>query len=313
MPSTRSAWPRLWLFHVVALPRNGHRSFWAGPRRWRHGAGRLSRLPITRSFGTIAGVLPRGRIRDFVGFDSASSPAKDLPTLPARCLSVANLTNPGIGAVFPFVVVSFIGFERPLSTAKRRISPAGPSPRATFIALGVIMVFYTLSVLGHHRRGRVLAKRKPIATKEAATSSSRCANDLWWRRPCRCDGHLPRSLVPRELSRHSQTQRAAISSHLPMTSSCRSARLDPSRSPRSACRQHRNVHAGSRSGVGPRPRGHRAPYVGIASGMIGDRHDRYHRHADRLGPRVFGFFVKVGRPRNLWSHAHSTARERCPL
>ncbi len=138
-----------------------------------------------------------------LAFDICVIASKGLAAFPLDVWSVANLTNPGIGAVFPFVVVSFIGFEAAALYGEETHQPRRSIPRATFIALGVIMVFYTLSVLGHHRRGGFWRSASPRHEGKRQLRL-RAGEDLWWRRPCRCDGHLPRSLVPRELSRHSQ-------------------------------------------------------------------------------------------------------------
>ncbi len=79
-------------------------------------------------------------------FDICVIAQKGLAAFPLDVWSLGNLTNPGIGAVIPFVVVSFIGFEAAALYGEETHQPRRSIPRATFIALGVIMVFYMLSV-----------------------------------------------------------------------------------------------------------------------------------------------------------------------
>jgi amino acid transporter len=79
-------------------------------------------------------------------FDICVILKKGLAALPMEVWSLPHLTGSAIGAVIPFAVVSFIGFEAAALYGEETHNPRRSIPRATFTALGIIIVFYTMSI-----------------------------------------------------------------------------------------------------------------------------------------------------------------------
>ena len=101
-----------------------------------------------RSLDLSAKVLVFFMLAEFailLAFDLCVLAQKGLAALPMEVWSLGALTNPGIGAVIPFALVSFIGFEAAALYGEETQDPRKSIPRATFWALGVIVVFYTFS------------------------------------------------------------------------------------------------------------------------------------------------------------------------
>ena len=101
-----------------------------------------------RSLDLSARVLLWFMLAEFIilgVFDICVLYQKGLSTFPLEVWSAQNLFNPGIGAVIPFAVVSFIGFEASALYGEETHNPRKSIPRATFTALGIIAVFYMFS------------------------------------------------------------------------------------------------------------------------------------------------------------------------
>jgi amino acid transporter len=80
-----------------------------------------------------------------LAFDACVLAARGWDALPLQVWQPASWATPGIGAVIPFVLVSFIGFEAAALYGEETRDPRRSIPRATFVALGVIILFYALS------------------------------------------------------------------------------------------------------------------------------------------------------------------------
>lgn len=66
--------------------------------------------------------------------------------LPFEIWSAENAFNPGIGAIIPFVIVSFLGFEAAALYGEETKNPRRSIPVATYVSLTVIVAFYMASV-----------------------------------------------------------------------------------------------------------------------------------------------------------------------
>ncbi len=102
-----------------------------------------------RSIDLSARVLKYFMIAEFgvlLVFDVLVLANKGLAALPLDVWSTANVFNPGIGAVIPFVIVCFLGFEATALYGEETANPRRSIPRATFIALATIVLFYLVSV-----------------------------------------------------------------------------------------------------------------------------------------------------------------------
>ena len=101
-----------------------------------------------RSLDLSARVLIGFMVAEFLillVFDVLVISDKGLAALPLEVWSVTSFTNPGIGAIIPFVVVSFIGFEAAALYGEETHDPRSSIPKATFASLIIIMTFYMLS------------------------------------------------------------------------------------------------------------------------------------------------------------------------
>lgn len=81
-------------------------------------------------------------------------------------LSPANLLTPGMGAMFAFAFLSFIGFEATAIFSEEAVTPEKTIPRATYIAIAFLALFYAFVVwavvAGFGLEGAVdVAKRDP--------------------------------------------------------------------------------------------------------------------------------------------------------
>ncbi|WP_142781854.1 amino acid permease [Agrobacterium sp. T29] len=102
-----------------------------------------------RSIDLSANVLKYFMIAEFgvlLVFDVLVLARKGLAALTLDVWSSANVFNPGIGAVIPFAVVCFIGFEATALYGEETPNPRRSIPRATFISLAVIALFYLASI-----------------------------------------------------------------------------------------------------------------------------------------------------------------------
>lgn len=92
----------------------------------------------------VLGVLVALEFLVVIVFDvvAFANPASGFSTEP---LSPASLFVPGVGAVFAFGVAAFMGFEQAAIYGEESKDPRRTIPRATFIAVAVIGVFYALS------------------------------------------------------------------------------------------------------------------------------------------------------------------------
>lgn len=102
-----------------------------------------------RSIDLSARVLKYFMIAEFgvlLVFDVLVLAKKGLAALPLDVWSSASVFNPGVGAVIPFVIVCFLGFEATALYGEETPNPRRSIPRATFIALATIVLFYLVSV-----------------------------------------------------------------------------------------------------------------------------------------------------------------------
>jgi cation diffusion facilitator CzcD-associated flavoprotein CzcO/amino acid transporter len=101
-----------------------------------------------RSLDLSAKVLVYFMLAEFgilLVFDALVLAEKGLAALPMDVWLPANILRPEIGAVIPFVVVCFIGFEAAALYGEETRDPRHSIPRAAFTSLAVIAVFYMLS------------------------------------------------------------------------------------------------------------------------------------------------------------------------
>ncbi|WP_254359379.1 APC family permease [Microbacterium hominis] len=92
----------------------------------------------------VLGVLVALEFAVVIVFDvvAFANPAEGLTAAP---LSPAALFVPGVGAVLAFGIAAFMGFESAALYGEESRDPRRTIPRATFLAVGVIGVFYALS------------------------------------------------------------------------------------------------------------------------------------------------------------------------
>ncbi|AMB59347.1 APC family permease [Microterricola viridarii] len=92
----------------------------------------------------VLGVLVALEFLVVIVFDvvAFSNPAAGFSTEP---MSPASLFVPGVGAVFAFGIAAFMGFEQAAIYGEESKDPRRTIPRATFLAVAVIGVFYALS------------------------------------------------------------------------------------------------------------------------------------------------------------------------
>lgn len=92
----------------------------------------------------VLGVLVALEFLVVIVFDvvAFASPAEQLTAAP---ISPAALFVPGVGAVLAFGIAAFMGFESAAIYGEESKDPKRTIPRATFLAVGVIGVFYTIS------------------------------------------------------------------------------------------------------------------------------------------------------------------------
>ncbi|GAA1720249.1 APC family permease [Isoptericola hypogeus] len=93
---------------------------------------------------TVLGVLVALEFLVVIVFDvvAFAHPAEGFSTAPVE---PASLFVPGIGAVFAFGIAAFMGFESAAIYGEESKDPRRTIPRATFLAVGVIGVFYAIS------------------------------------------------------------------------------------------------------------------------------------------------------------------------
>lgn len=92
----------------------------------------------------VLGVLVALEFLVVIVFDvvAFTNPAAGFSTEP---MSPAALFVPGVGAVFAFGIAAFMGFEQAAIYGEESKDPRRTIPRATFLAVAVIGVFYALS------------------------------------------------------------------------------------------------------------------------------------------------------------------------
>ncbi|MFC6354714.1 APC family permease [Luethyella okanaganae] len=92
----------------------------------------------------VLGVLVALEFVVVIAFDivAFAVPASGLSTAP---LDLSGLFVPGVGAVFAFGVAAFMGFESAAIYGEESKDPQRTIPRATFLAVAVIGVFYAVS------------------------------------------------------------------------------------------------------------------------------------------------------------------------
>ncbi|MEH3117507.1 MAG: NAD(P)-binding domain-containing protein [Methylorubrum populi] len=79
-------------------------------------------------------------------FEALVIAQKGLGAFPPDVWSLAHLADPGIGAVIPFAIVCFVGFEAVALYGEETRDPRRAIPQATYAALGLVGVFYLASV-----------------------------------------------------------------------------------------------------------------------------------------------------------------------
>jgi amino acid transporter len=102
-----------------------------------------------RSLDLSARVLTYFMIAEFavlLVFDALVLSQLGLSALPMEIWAAENAFNPSIGAVIPFVIVSFLGFEAAALYGEETKNPRRSIPIATYASLGVIVAFYMASV-----------------------------------------------------------------------------------------------------------------------------------------------------------------------
>ncbi len=92
----------------------------------------------------VLGVLVALEFLVVIVFDvvAFANPAEGFSAAP---VSPASLFVPGVGAVLAFGIAAFMGFESAAIYGEESKDPKRTIPRATFLAVGVIGVFYTIS------------------------------------------------------------------------------------------------------------------------------------------------------------------------
>ncbi|MGY4308281.1 amino acid transporter [Bradyrhizobium sp. USDA 4369] len=102
-----------------------------------------------RSLDLSARVLTYFMVAEFavlLVFDALVLLQKGWSALPGSVWSAGNILHPEIGAVIPFVIVCFVGFEAAALYGEDTKNPRHSIPKATFTALSVITIFYMFSV-----------------------------------------------------------------------------------------------------------------------------------------------------------------------
>ncbi|MFM2278010.1 MAG: hypothetical protein RLZZ444_241 [Pseudomonadota bacterium] len=102
-----------------------------------------------RSLDLSARVLTYFMIAEFgilVVFDVLVLAQKGLAAVPMDVWSGGAIFNPDIGAVIPFVLICFLGFEAAALYGEETANPRRSIPRAAYAALALIVVFYLFSV-----------------------------------------------------------------------------------------------------------------------------------------------------------------------
>jgi len=92
----------------------------------------------------VLGVLVGFEFLAVIVFDVAAF-ANPVEGFTAAPLDPSNLFVPGVGAVFAFGIAAFMGFEGAAIYGEESKDPRRTIPRATFLAVAVIGVFYALS------------------------------------------------------------------------------------------------------------------------------------------------------------------------
>lgn len=232
-----------------------------------------------------------------LAFDLCVLAGRGAAALPPEVWQPAAWAKPGIGAVIPFVLVSFIGFEAAALYGEETRDPARAIPRATFAALAVILVFYALSawiIIGAAGTGQVQA----LAVRESGNLVIALAQTYGGDALVAAMGiFLITSILASYLAIHNAASRylyaLAADSLLPEPL----AAIHP---------DHHAPHVGSLTmsalevglvlGLGALGA---APYVGIASGMIGIGTIGIIAMQIAAALAVVGYFRKVGRG-GLW-------------
>ncbi|NBB47031.1 amino acid permease [Rhizobium sp. CRIBSB] len=102
-----------------------------------------------RSLDLSARVLTYFMIAEFavlLVFDALVLSKLGLSALPLDVWSASEAFNPAIGAIIPFVIVSFLGFEAAALYGEETKNPRRSIPIATYTSLAVIVAFYMVSV-----------------------------------------------------------------------------------------------------------------------------------------------------------------------
>lgn len=102
-----------------------------------------------RSLDMSARVLKYFMLAEFavlLVFDALVIGQKGLAAFPMDVWSAEAVFNPSIGAIIPFALICFLGFEAAGLYGEETRDPRQSIPRATFTALSVIAVFYMLQV-----------------------------------------------------------------------------------------------------------------------------------------------------------------------
>ncbi|RKE77429.1 amino acid permease [Rhizobium sp. AG855] len=102
-----------------------------------------------RSLDLSARVLTYFMIAEFsvlLVFDVLVLSKLGLSALPLDVWSASQVFNPSIGAIIPFVIVSFLGFEAAALYGEETKNPRRSIPVATYISLAVVVAFYMVSV-----------------------------------------------------------------------------------------------------------------------------------------------------------------------
>lgn len=81
-----------------------------------------------------------------VVFEALVIARRGADAFPPEVWSLAHVADPGIGAVIPFAIVCFVGFEAVALYGEETRDPRRAIPRATYAALALVGVFYLASI-----------------------------------------------------------------------------------------------------------------------------------------------------------------------
>jgi amino acid transporter len=254
-----------------------------------------------RSLDLSANILIGFMLAEFlilIVFDLCVIATKDLAAFPLDVWSMAHIANPGIGAIIPFAVVSFIGFEAAALYGEETHDPSKSIPAATFTALGLIMTFYMLStwiIIGAAGVADVQALAKSGSGNFIFSLAQAFGGDIL---AGMMGLFLIASILASYLAIHNAASRYffALASDKLLPSSLAAVHADH-HAPHVASLVMTMVEFILVIGLGMFGA---APYVGIASGMIGLGTIGIIAMQIACSLAVVGFFVKAGRG-GIWT------------